>query len=457
MREVSPESGMSVAFCPMHRRRIVIYLPTCQPEDPGSRDASVQVGVTCEDKATQWEEREEADPSLDKPSGANGKGPTARKGAEQETLATSCPLGPTSSRHAIKHLLQWVRQLPHHGIGEEACQESVGEGAVERPLGWDTPEEVCPLLSQSRGETLQCRANELQQRDQGGEEEAPRDSWRRAAEGDADEASASGSPQDFWPARGEKHPVPLEVVVTVVDSLYSLESVEQRAGSPPNPGPGSPGEGGSLAHDSCHLTEDEDLPRDSPVSTGYYPCFRTSSHLPPDQPGEREVPPEDPGKADASTQAGGARHDKASQWEADPSGEEARTKPRPGKRSPLPSPEQALEGESKVRVSPLEPKRQVLGGPNGEESWTANNLGDQLPTGLDILLPGRHPPAAEGPPGILLVSTFQTGKQPSPSEGEEARECCSVENVAQEAPGPCAPPPLRGPSMTPEAVYCYCS
>ncbi|KAL8202265.1 UNVERIFIED_CONTAM: hypothetical protein K2H54_005043 [Gekko kuhli] len=66
-----PESGMSVAFCPVHRRRIVIYLPTCQPEDPGSRDASVQVGVICEDKATQWEEREEADPSLDKPSGAN--------------------------------------------------------------------------------------------------------------------------------------------------------------------------------------------------------------------------------------------------------------------------------------------------------------------------------------------------------------------------------------------------
>ncbi|KAL8202305.1 UNVERIFIED_CONTAM: hypothetical protein K2H54_009741 [Gekko kuhli] len=286
--------------------------------------------------------------------------------------------------------------LPLHGIGEEACQESMGEGALERPLSWDTPKEVCPLLSQSRGETLESTANELQQRDQGGEEEAPRDSWRRAAEGDADEASASGSPQDFWPPRGEKHPVPLEVVVTVyvlplghsppyeeqtsttygphaireVDSLYSLESVEQRAGSPPNPGPGSPGEGGSLAHDSCHLTEDEDLPRDSPVSTGYYPCFRTSSHLPTDQPGEREVPPEDPGKADASTQAGGPRHDKASQWEADPSGEEARTKPRPGRRSPLPSPEQASEGKSKVRVSPLQPKRQVLGGLGNGDSGT---------------------------------------------------------------------------------------
>ncbi|KAL8202383.1 UNVERIFIED_CONTAM: hypothetical protein K2H54_012566 [Gekko kuhli] len=260
--------------------------------------------------------------------------------------------------------------LQHLVMGEEACQESVGEGARERPLGWDIPEEVCPLLSQSRGETLQCRANELQQQDQGGEEEAPRDSRRRAAEGDADEASASGSPQDFWPARGEKHPVPLEVVVTVVDSLYSLESVEQQAGSPLNPGPGSPGEGGSLAHDSCHLTEDEDLPRDSPVSTGYYPCFRTSSHLPPDQPGEREVPPEDPGKADASTQAGGTRHDKASQWEADPSGEEARTKPCPGRRKPLPSPEQASEGESKVRVSPLQPKRPVLGGLGNGDSGT---------------------------------------------------------------------------------------
>ncbi|KAL8202238.1 UNVERIFIED_CONTAM: hypothetical protein K2H54_004020 [Gekko kuhli] len=241
--------------------------------------------------------------------------------------------------------------LQHHVMGEEACQESMGEGAVERLLGWDTPEEVWPLLSQSLGETLQCRANELQQRDQGGEEEAPRDSRKRAAEGDADEASASGSPEDFWLPRGEKHPVPLEVVVTVVDSLYSLQSVAQRAGSPPNPEPGSPKEGGSLAHDSCHLTEDEDLPRDSPVSTGYYPCFCTCSHLPPEQPGEREAPPEHPGKVDASTQAGGTQHDKASQWEADPSGEEARTKPRPGKRSLLPSPEQASEGESKVPMA----------------------------------------------------------------------------------------------------------
>ncbi|KAL8202368.1 UNVERIFIED_CONTAM: hypothetical protein K2H54_012022 [Gekko kuhli] len=307
--------------------------------------------------------------------------------------------------------------LQHHVMGEEACQESVGEGARERPLGWDIPEEVCPLLSQSQsqGETLQCRSNELQQRDQGGEEEAPRDSRRRAAEGDADEASASGSPQDFWPPRGEKHPVPLEVVVTVVDSLYSLESVEQRAGSPPNPGPGSPGEGGSLAHDSCHLTEDEDLPRDSPVSTGYYPCFRTSSLLPQDQPGER-----DPGKADASTQAGGTRHDKASQWEADPSGEEARTKPRPGRRSPLPSPEHASEGESKVRVSPLQPKRQVLGGPNGKESWTANNLGDQLPTGPDIIPPGRQQPAARvhDPRGTLGRCAPTTTATESPPKGE---------------------------------------
>ncbi|KAL8202395.1 UNVERIFIED_CONTAM: hypothetical protein K2H54_012893 [Gekko kuhli] len=108
-----PEFSMSVAFCPVHRRRIVVHLPTCQPEeeDPGSRDASVQVGVTCEDKATQWDKSMEADPSLDKSSGVNSKGPTARKGAEQETLATSCPLGPTSSRHAINHLLQWVRQV----------------------------------------------------------------------------------------------------------------------------------------------------------------------------------------------------------------------------------------------------------------------------------------------------------------------------------------------------------
>ncbi|KAL8202311.1 UNVERIFIED_CONTAM: hypothetical protein K2H54_009885 [Gekko kuhli] len=91
----SQEAGKSGAFPSMRRRRIVVYLPTCLPEeDPGTRDASVQVGVTCEDKATQWEEREEADPSLDKPLGAN-------------TTANSCPPGPTSSRQAVNNLLRW--------------------------------------------------------------------------------------------------------------------------------------------------------------------------------------------------------------------------------------------------------------------------------------------------------------------------------------------------------------
>ncbi|KAL8202307.1 UNVERIFIED_CONTAM: hypothetical protein K2H54_009778 [Gekko kuhli] len=111
----SQEAGMSGAFPSMHRRRIDVYLPTCQPEDPGTRDASVQVGVTYEDKATQWEEREEADPSLDKPSGAN-------------TTATSCPPGPASSRQAINNLLRlpWseifqkrVREFPKSKISQK--------------------------------------------------------------------------------------------------------------------------------------------------------------------------------------------------------------------------------------------------------------------------------------------------------------------------------------------------
>ncbi|KAL8202378.1 UNVERIFIED_CONTAM: hypothetical protein K2H54_012268 [Gekko kuhli] len=189
----------------------------------------------------------------------------------------------------------------------------------------------------------------VQQQDKGGGEEAPWDSQKRAAGGDADEASASGSPEDFWPPRGEKHPVPLEVIVKVVDSLYSLQGVEQLADSPQSAGQGSPEEGGPLAHESCYITEDEDLLRDSPESTGYYPCFRTCSHLPPDQPEEREVPSEHPGKAYACIQVGGAQHNKASQWEggpeAKPSGEEARTKPRPEKRSPVPSLEQTSEGD----------------------------------------------------------------------------------------------------------------
>ncbi|KAL8202308.1 UNVERIFIED_CONTAM: hypothetical protein K2H54_009818 [Gekko kuhli] len=70
----SQEADMSGAFPSKHRRHIVVYLPTCLPEeDPGTRDASVQVGVTCEDKATQWEENVQADPSLDKSLGAYSK------------------------------------------------------------------------------------------------------------------------------------------------------------------------------------------------------------------------------------------------------------------------------------------------------------------------------------------------------------------------------------------------
>ncbi|KAL8202220.1 UNVERIFIED_CONTAM: hypothetical protein K2H54_003015 [Gekko kuhli] len=160
----------------------------------------------------------------------------------------------------------------------------------------------------------------------------------------------------------------------VVDSLYSLQSVEQLADSPQSAGQGSPEEGGPLAHESCYITEDEDLLRDSPESTGYYPCFRTCSHLPPDQPEEREVPSEHPGKADACIQVRGTQHNKASQWEggpeAEPSGQEARMKPCPEQRSPVPSPEQTSEGNSQVWVSPLEPKRQVLEGLRNGDSGT---------------------------------------------------------------------------------------
>ncbi|KAL8202366.1 UNVERIFIED_CONTAM: hypothetical protein K2H54_011991 [Gekko kuhli] len=132
----SQEVGMSGAFPSMHRRRIVVYLPTCQPEDPGTRDASVQVGVTCEDKATQWEEREAADPSLDKSLGAYSKSlPQSRSlnslgfagNGEDDFLghsnghsqATSCPPGPASSCQAVNNLLRRVRRAfclpPHDG------------------------------------------------------------------------------------------------------------------------------------------------------------------------------------------------------------------------------------------------------------------------------------------------------------------------------------------------------
>ncbi|KAL8202442.1 UNVERIFIED_CONTAM: hypothetical protein K2H54_014975 [Gekko kuhli] len=102
---------MSGAFPLMHRRRIVVYLPTCQPEDPGTRDASVQVGVTYEDKATQWEEREEADPSLDKASGANCKNRPAVSVAESPEGIIGLP-----SSHAptwlSSLLIGWPISLP---------------------------------------------------------------------------------------------------------------------------------------------------------------------------------------------------------------------------------------------------------------------------------------------------------------------------------------------------------
>ncbi|KAL8202269.1 UNVERIFIED_CONTAM: hypothetical protein K2H54_005110 [Gekko kuhli] len=95
----SQEAGVSGAFPSKHRRCIVVHLPTCLPEeDPGTRDASVQVGVTCEDKATQWEENVQADPSLDKSLGAY-------------STANSCPPGPTSSLQAVNNLLREFCQL----------------------------------------------------------------------------------------------------------------------------------------------------------------------------------------------------------------------------------------------------------------------------------------------------------------------------------------------------------
>ncbi|KAL8202262.1 UNVERIFIED_CONTAM: hypothetical protein K2H54_005003 [Gekko kuhli] len=100
-RDLPPEAGMSGAFPPMHRRRIVIYLPTCQPEDPGTRDASVQVGVTCKDKATQWEEREEADLSPDKSSGANSTGQPVGNGGQETPSVTTCRSAPRNSRRGI--------------------------------------------------------------------------------------------------------------------------------------------------------------------------------------------------------------------------------------------------------------------------------------------------------------------------------------------------------------------
>ncbi|KAL8202316.1 UNVERIFIED_CONTAM: hypothetical protein K2H54_010064 [Gekko kuhli] len=118
----SQEAGMSGAFPSMH---IVVYLPTCQPEDPGTRDASVQVGVTYEDKATQWEEREEADPSLDKPSGAN-------------TTANSCPPGPTLSRQAVNNLLR-------------DASVQVGVTCEDKATQWEESVEADPSLDKPSG------------------------------------------------------------------------------------------------------------------------------------------------------------------------------------------------------------------------------------------------------------------------------------------------------------------
>ncbi|KAL8202310.1 UNVERIFIED_CONTAM: hypothetical protein K2H54_009849 [Gekko kuhli] len=176
------------------------------------------------------------------------------------------------------------------------------------------------------------------------------------------------------------------------------------------------------------------------------------------------LPEEDPGTRDASVQVGVTCEDKATQWEEREEADPSLDKPSganttPGDWSPPATLPKALPPSGRLCGWTLEQPPATSRQLGRVQSWASSlvHADDQLPTGPNIIPPGRQQPAAVGLPGILLVNTSQTGKQPSPSKGEEAQECwLSVENVAQEALGPCAPPPLRGPPMTPEAVYCYC-
>ncbi|KAL8202365.1 UNVERIFIED_CONTAM: hypothetical protein K2H54_011946 [Gekko kuhli] len=418
----STEAGMSGAFPSMHCRRIVVYLPTCLPEeDPGTRDASVQVGVTCEDKATQWEENVQADPSLDKSLGAFSK-------------ANSCPPGPTSSRQAVNNLLRtWglpkgEKESPagltgggdplrDTSPGSRDASVQVGVTCEDKATQWEESVEADPSLDKPSG--ANSRVSSIDSQDGVGRAEHPQTPGAPAGRSSAPESSChqeDGMSVAFRPVRHIVIFLPtcqpedpgtrdasVQVGVTYEDKATQWEEREEADPSLDKP---------SGANTTVSSIDSQEA-----GMSGAFPSMhrrRIVVYLPTCQ-------PEDPGIRDASVQVGVTYEDKATQWEereeADPS----------------------------------------LDKPSGANTTQRAQPGDQLPTGPNIIPPGRQQPAVVGPPDILLVSTSQNGKQPRPSKGEKAQECwLSVENVAQEALGPCAPPPLRGPPMTPEAVYCNC-
>ncbi|KAL8202391.1 UNVERIFIED_CONTAM: hypothetical protein K2H54_012811 [Gekko kuhli] len=261
------EDGMLVAFRPV--RHIVIFLPTCQPEeeDPGSRDASVQVGVTCEDKATQWEEREEADPSLDKPSGANS---TASYSARTDFRQKGPLLGSTFS------LQQNPPPKRPKGPGGEEGQRANDPG-YWLPISPDNPPEgPSPTCSSASAMSL-----------------------------------ASLSIRDHNPAQPQSEKGKGGNVGTCLRGWVSSIDRQDRGGQGTEhpQTPGVPEEGGSSAPESgCH--------QDDGASVAFRPVWHIIIFLPTCQ-------PEDPGSRDASVQVGVTCEDKATQWEereeADPS------------------------------------------------------------------------------------------------------------------------------------------
>ncbi|KAL8202384.1 UNVERIFIED_CONTAM: hypothetical protein K2H54_012574 [Gekko kuhli] len=342
----SKEAGMSGAFPSMHCRRIVVYLPTCLPEeDPGTRDASVQVGVTCEDKATQWEENVQADPSLDKSLDAFSK-------------ANSCPPGPTSSRQAVNNLLcTWglpkgEKESPtgltgggdplrDTSPGSRDASVQVGVTCEDKATQWEESVEADPSLDKPSG--ANSRVSSIDSQDRGGQGTEHPQTPGASEEGGSSAPESSCHQEDgmsvafrpvrhiviFLPTCQPEDPgtrdASVQVGVTCEDKATQWEEREEADPSLDKPSganttvssidsqdrggqgtehpqtPGAPEEGGSSAPESsCH--------QDSGVSVAVRPVRHIIIYLPTCQ-------PEDPGSRDASVQVGVTCEDKATQWE----------------------------------------------------------------------------------------------------------------------------------------------
>ncbi|KAL8202385.1 UNVERIFIED_CONTAM: hypothetical protein K2H54_012628 [Gekko kuhli] len=421
------DSGVSVAVRPV--RHIIIYLPTCQPEDPRSRDASVQVGVTCEDKATQWEEREEADPSLDKPSGVNSK----VSSIDSQEAGMSGAFPSMHRRHIVVYL---PTCLPEEDPGTRDAsvqvssidsQDRGGQGP-EHPQtpgspagGSSAPESSC---HQDDGMSVALRPvwnviiylSTCQQEDPGTRDasvqvgvtcEDKATQWEEREEADPSLDKSSGAnttgSRKWWPRTMKKGPYFLS------DTCWETRRIVIYLPTCQPEAPGSRDASvqvGVTCEDKATQWEereeaDPSLDKPSGANTTVSSIDSQEADMSGAFPSKYRrhivvylptcLPEEDPGTRDASVQVGVTCEDKATQWEENVQAD--------------PSLDKSLGAYSKLFRDRLLLDAGALFSPiHSSLSLKSVEFGDQLPTGPGIIPPGRHPPAAEGPPGILPAS-----------------------------------------------------